>query len=51
VLTSLLFGVRPADAATFAVAAGAALLVAVTAAWLPARRASRVDPTRALRGE
>jgi len=47
-LSSLLFGVTATDPATFAgvlvVLAGAALL----ASWLPARRAARVEPTRAL---
>ncbi|MEA2599245.1 MAG: hypothetical protein QOF89_237 [Acidobacteriota bacterium] len=47
-LGGLLFGVTATDPATFAgvlvVLAGAALL----ASWLPARRASRVEPTRAL---
>jgi predicted permease len=48
-LQSLLFEVEPTDAATLA---GAALLLVSTAvlgAWLPARRAGRVDPTRSLR--
>ena len=50
-LGSLLFEVRPADPLTFAsvaVVLGAAGLVA---AWLPARRAMRVDPVTALRAE
>jgi predicted permease len=50
-LSSLLFGVGAADPGTFA---GIVLLVSVVAfiaAWLPARRATRVDPVIALRAE
>jgi ABC-type antimicrobial peptide transport system permease subunit len=45
----LVFGVQPRDPAT--VAASAAVLAAVEAlaAWLPARRASRIDPAQVLR--
>jgi predicted permease len=50
-MQDLLFGVTPTDPTTFAgmiaVLGGMALL----AAYVPARRASRLDPTRALRGE
>ena len=50
-MARLLFEVEPADPATFcAVAVGLALL-ALLAAYLPARRASRVDPLMALRSE
>jgi putative ABC transport system permease protein len=48
-LTTLLFGVAPQDPATFAVTAGALLVVAALASFLPARRATRVDPMVALR--
>jgi ABC-type antimicrobial peptide transport system permease subunit len=50
-LTSMLYGVAPQDVATFA---GMALLlaaVALAATWLPARRATRVDPMVTLRTE
>ena len=48
---SLLFGVRPNDPATIAATIGVLAAVAVLAAWLPARRASRVNPVIALRWE
>jgi putative ABC transport system permease protein len=48
---TLLFGVRPADPLTFVVAASVLGVVALFAAWLPARRAAAVDPVRALRYE
>jgi ABC-type antimicrobial peptide transport system permease subunit len=50
-LQSMLFDVKPSDPATFA--AIAALLAAVTlfACFIPARRATRVDPLIALRHE
>ncbi len=51
VLSSLLFEVRPFDPLTYAAAAITILVVAVAASALPARRASRVDPAIALRGE
>ena len=47
-LSSFLFGVEPTDPATFAAVAAMLLLVAACASWLPARRASRVDPVRSL---
>ena len=50
-LSSLLFGVKPGDFATFAAVAALLLAVALIAAWIPARRAMRVDPTYALRHE
>ena len=48
---SLLFNVRAADPATFAVAGGALLTVAALACYLPARRAAHVNLTVTLRGE
>jgi predicted permease len=50
-LRSLLFGVGALDPATFAGVAGAMVLVGLVAAWVPARRASRVDPMESMRGE
>jgi predicted permease len=50
-LQSLLFGVGALDPVTFAAVAGAMALVGLLAAWIPARRASRVDPVEAIRGE
>jgi len=50
-LGRLLFSVSPHDPRTFAVQAGVLAVVCVLAAWLPARRASRVDPMTALRVE
>jgi len=50
-LAKLLFGVGPFDAATFAAAAGLLAMAAMAASYLPARRATRVDPMVALRGE
>jgi predicted permease len=51
VTSSLLFEVSPFDLSSFARAAGLLILVALGAALLPAIRASRVDPTTALRAE
>ena len=50
-LESLLFGVRGLDPVTFAGAGLLFALVAVSASYLPARRAARVDPVVALRNE
>ena len=48
-LQSMLFGVEPRDPATFATVAVGFAIVAAAAAYLPARRATRVDPMVALR--
>ena len=50
-LGTLLFGVGPADPFTFATAALALATVGTLAAYLPARRAARIDPVRALAEE
>jgi putative ABC transport system permease protein len=48
-MRELLFGVRPTDPATFVVIALLLICVALLACYLPARRATRVDPLTALR--
>jgi ABC-type antimicrobial peptide transport system permease subunit len=50
-LGSLLFGVRPLDLATFAGMSVSMLAIGLLASYLPARRASDVDPVESLRGE
>ena len=50
-LASLLYGVSATDAATWTAAAAVWLVVAPLACWLPARRATRVEPMLALRQE
>jgi predicted permease len=50
-VSSLLYGLEPNDPATIALAALVMIAVAAVAGYLPARRASRVDPLTALRCE
>lgn len=50
-MTGMLFGVTPLDPITYVAAAGVLLLAALAATWLPAWRASAVDPVVALRSD
>jgi ABC-type antimicrobial peptide transport system permease subunit len=48
---SMLYGLQPADPASLTGAAGLLIAVALTAGWVPAMRASGVEPMEALRHE
>jgi len=50
-IQSKLFGLKPADPLTLAVALGVLIAVAFGSGWIPARRAAKVDPLIALRYE
>ena len=51
VMSALLFGVGSSDPVTYATVSVVLAAVALLATYLPARRASRVDPVVALRAE
>jgi putative ABC transport system permease protein len=51
VVESMLYGVTPTDAATFATVVGVVAASAVAACLIPARRAAAVDPVQALRAQ
>lgn len=50
-LANLLFGIQPTDVVSFVVMPLVLIVVATLAAYVPARRASRIDPVRALKAE
>jgi putative ABC transport system permease protein len=50
-MSSLLFAVEPTDKTTFAGVSSCLLLIALAACYIPARRATKVDPLQALRYE
>jgi ABC-type antimicrobial peptide transport system permease subunit len=50
-IESFLYDTTPHDVPTFVVVALFMAITAIVAAWLPARRAARVDPVQALRAE
>ena len=51
IVRSLLYGVQPGDLASLGIAIGILAAAGTLAAWIPARRASRIDPIQALRYE
>jgi ABC-type antimicrobial peptide transport system permease subunit len=51
ILNRLVEGMRPADVSTFAITISVLVIAALFASFIPARRASRVDPMSALRQE
>ncbi len=50
-IASMIYGVTPLDPVAFAVGVAVLVSVAVTATWVPARRAMRIDPLVALKSE
>jgi putative ABC transport system permease protein len=51
VMKNLLFNISPADPATFALITLVLVIVALIACYIPARRATKVDPLIALKHE
>jgi ABC-type antimicrobial peptide transport system permease subunit len=51
ILKSLLYELSPLDPASISLAIAAVACMTLAAAWLPARRATRIDPSQALRAE
>ena len=51
VMSSLLFGISSTDVVTYVVAIGIILVAAALASYLPARRASAIDPMHTLKAE
>ncbi len=50
-MAGILYGVRPTDPVTYVSVAAVLLAIALAASWIPARRAARIDPMKALRSE
>jgi putative ABC transport system permease protein len=50
-MTSLLYGVRPADPLTLLLVSAAVIAAAMVASYIPSQRATKVDPTAALKYE
>lgn len=51
IVAGLLYGIAPTDGLTYVIVAFVLLVAALAAGWLPARRAARVDPLIAMRGD
>ena len=50
-MAKMLYGVQPTDLPTFAAVSVVLIAAALLASWIPARKAARIEPTEALRGE
>jgi ABC-type antimicrobial peptide transport system permease subunit len=50
-IATMLFGVTPTDPVTFGTVSALLLGIGLVASWLPARRATRIDPISALRAD
>jgi ABC-type antimicrobial peptide transport system permease subunit len=51
ILKSQLYELSPLDPTAISIAIAAVSVMTITAAWLPARRATKIDPMQALRAE